>query len=110
MRAGKRDRQITIQRPALTNNAFNEQVETWSDLATVWAQQLPSRGGERIAAQEIYGQSVMTFRIRYRADLTVSDRIVCQGRIWNILDIREIGRRVGIEIDAVAEAPVSGAG
>lgn len=106
--AGKRDRRITIQRKTGTGrNDFNEVVPVWTDVATVWAEQRPNRGGERFAAQEVYGQSGLTFQIRYRADLRVDDRIIHEGRIWNITDIRELGRRVVTEFDAVAEADVS---
>jgi SPP1 family predicted phage head-tail adaptor len=104
MRAGKLDRRITIQRATTAANARNEQIETWSDLATVWAQQRPNRGQERFAAQEVAGQSVMTFHIRYRRDLTVKDRISYQGKVWDILDVREVGRNVVTEIDVVARA------
>ena len=104
MRAGKLDRRITIQRATTIANARNEPIESWSDLATVWAQQRPNRGQERFAAQEIAGQAVMTFHIRYRADLKTTDRILYSGKLWNILDIREIGRRVVTEIDVVARA------
>jgi SPP1 family predicted phage head-tail adaptor len=104
MRAGKLDRRITIQRATKAPNGFNEPVETWGDLATIWAQQRPNRGAERSSAQEINGQAVMTFHIRHRADLRVTDRVVYEGRIWNVLDVREVGRRVVTEIDVVAEA------
>lgn len=107
MRAGKLDRRITIQRSSVTYNDFNEPIKGWTDVATVWAQQRPNRGGERFTAQEIYGQSGMTFHIRYRADLRVDDRILYQGNVWNIVDIREVGRRVVTEFDVVAEAPVN---
>ena len=103
MRAGKLDRRITIQRVTVaTPNGFNEPIETWGDVVTVWAQQRPNRGAERFSSQEINGQAVMTFHIRYRADLTVKHRIVYGGRIWNIVDVREVGRRVVTEFDAVA--------
>lgn len=48
------------------------------------------------------------FRTRYRADLalTVQDRLVFDGKTWDIHDIREIGRRVFTEIDATARADV----
>lgn len=101
MRAGKLDRRITIERASLQTNAFNEEVEVWAPIATVWAQQRPNRGAERFTAQEIAGQAVMTFHIRYR-DVTVKDRIIYQGRTWNVTDVRELGRRVVTEIDAVA--------
>jgi len=104
MRAGKLDRRITIQRASVTVNAFGEEAEVWTDIATVWAQQRPNRGAERFTAQEIAGQAVMTFHIRYRADIAKTDRIKYEGRLWNITDIREIGRRVVTEIDAVARA------
>ena len=104
MRAGKLDRRVTIQRATTAPNGFNEPVETWTDVATVWAQQRPNRGAERFSAQEINGQAVMTFHIRYRTDLRVSDRIIYGGRVWNVIDIREVGRRVVTEFDAVAEA------
>jgi SPP1 family predicted phage head-tail adaptor len=103
MRAGKLDRRLTIQRATIVlTPPFNEPVETWVDVATVWAQQRPNRGAERFSAQEINGEAVMTFHIRYRSDVTVKDRIRYEGRTWNILDVREVGRRVVTEIDAVA--------
>jgi SPP1 family predicted phage head-tail adaptor len=105
MRAGKLDRRLTLQRQVLVETPpFNERVPTWVDVAEVWAQQRPNRGAERFSAQEINGEAVMTFHIRYRTDVTVKDRIAFEGRLWNILDVREIGRRVVTEIDAVARA------
>lgn len=105
MRAGKLDRRLTIQRHTVTgHNEFNEPEYGWADVATVWAQQRPSRGAERFTAAEIAGSSVITFHIRYRDDVTVLDRLVYDGKTWNILDVREIGRHVVTEIDATARA------
>lgn len=104
MRAGKLDRRVTIQRATTASNSFNEPIETWADVATVWGQQRPNRGNERFAAQEVAGSAVMTFQIRYRSDVTVKDRLSYDGRLWNILDVRELGRREATEIDAVARA------
>ncbi|WP_166163115.1 phage head closure protein [Chelativorans oligotrophicus] len=102
MRAGKLDRRLTIRRfTVIGRDEFNAPIKDWSDLATVWAQQRPNRGGERFAAQQIAGSSVMTFHIQYR-DVKVTDRILYDGREWNITDVREVGRRVVTEIDCVA--------
>lgn len=99
------DRRITLQRIASAPaNEFNEPVENWTNVAELWAQQRPVRGSERFTAQEIAGQAVMTFHIRHRADVTVKDRISYQGRSWNIVDVREVGRGVVTEIDVVARA------
>jgi SPP1 family predicted phage head-tail adaptor len=104
MRAGKLDRRLTIRRLTETGrNAYNEPILEWADVATVWAQQRPERGSERFAAAQVNGTSVMTFQIRYLAGLDVKDRLVYEGREYEIVaPPREIGRRVGIEIDAIA--------
>lgn len=105
MRAGKLDRQVTIQRLTETGrNAYNAPVLDWADLATVFAQQRPNRGAERFEAQQTAGAAVMTFHIRWFDGLRRTDRLVYDGRVWNITDVRELGRRDGHEIDAVARA------
>lgn len=106
MRAGKLDRRLTIRRFMETGrNEYNEPIIEWADVATVWAQQRPDRGSERFAAAQVAGTSVMTFHIRYRPDVSVRDRLVYEGREFEIIaPPREIGRRVVTEIDAIARA------
>ena len=104
MRAGKLDRRLTIQR--LSENQrdqFNKPVQVWIDLCTVWAQQRPNRGSERFADGQVSGTAVMTFHIRYLADISMRDRLIYEGVSYEIVaPPREIGRRVVTEIDAVA--------
>lgn len=106
MRAGKLDRRLTIRRLTETGrNAYNEPIIEWADVASVWAQQRPDRGSERFSAAQVAGTSVMTFHIRYRSDVSVQDRLVYEGREYEIIaPPREIGRRVVTEIDAIARA------
>lgn len=106
MRAGKLDRRLTIRRLIETGrDAMNAPVRDWADVVTVWAQQRPQRGSERFAAAQLSGTAVMTFHIRYRDDVTVKDRLVYEGREYEIVaPPREIGRRVVTEIDAVARS------
>lgn len=106
MRTGKLDRRVTIRRHMETGrNAYNEPIVDWVDIATVWVQQRPDRGSERFAAAQIAGTSVMTFQIRYRADVSVQDRLVYDGREYEIIaPPRELGRRDVTEIDAIARA------
>jgi SPP1 family predicted phage head-tail adaptor len=103
MRAGKLDRRITIQRLTDTGrDAVNAPIVTWEPIATVWGQKRPMRGDERFSAHQVAGSAVTTFVIRYRPDVTVNDRIMCEGLTYDIRDIRELGRREALEIDAVA--------
>lgn len=105
MRAGKLDRRIEILRhQEIGRNELNEPIMGWVPVAEVWASARPNRGAERFEAQQLVGSAVLTFQIRYRADISVEDRIGYEGRTWDIHDIREIGRRVGTEIDATARA------
>lgn len=102
MRAGKLDRRITIQRAEITTDDFGADIEIWNDVVTVWAQQRPNRGGERFSAQQVSGSNVLTFCIRYRPDLTTHDRVVYNELTFNVTDVRELGRHVETEFDAVA--------
>jgi SPP1 family predicted phage head-tail adaptor len=105
MRAGKMDRRVSLQRWTETGrDPLNQPVYAWVEIAEVWAQQRPVRGGERMAAQQQSGDKMMGFHIRYRTDLSVKDRVVFEGVSYEIQDLRELGRRVVTEIDAVGVA------
>ncbi len=54
-------------------------------------------------------QATVTSRLRLRwsafaADITPLDRVICEGRDYNITGVKEIGRRKAIEITASARA------
>lgn len=107
MRAGKLDRRITIQRKPVTQSDSGQEVVTWVDVATVWAEKINVKGLERFAVQQLIGQALMTFRFRWSvtvSEITSTHRILLDGRDFDITDVREIGRRQGIEIDALARS------
>lgn len=107
--AGELDRRITVQRSTSTPDAFNEPIETWSDLTTVWARRQDVSDGERFAAGQV-GSSLLTrFVVRSSSvsrSITPVDRILHDGTIWNILGAKETadGRNRFIEITAVRSA------
>lgn len=102
MKAGALDRRIIIQSSTQTVDQYGAPRYIWSDVATVWAQYLPGGGDERYSPGQIYAQTDARFRIRYRSDITPLNRIVYNGRIYDILAIEEEGRRVGLVIKAKA--------
>jgi len=107
MEAGKLDRRITLQRFTTTKNEFNEDVQTWADLATVWASKEDIRDSERWQASEVAAEVTTRFRIRWSntvKDIDPRDRVLFDGRIYAINAVKEIGRRVGLEITAAARA------
>lgn len=112
MRAGLLDRRITIQGKIVTQDDFGGEVVTWADVATVWAEELELHGLERYALRQFVGHALRTFRIRWSAAVavvTTEHQVVYNGRTFDITDVREIGRREGIEIDCYApsEEPVA---
>jgi SPP1 family predicted phage head-tail adaptor len=107
MSAGKLDRRITIRRATVTAGAFNEPVENWSDLVTVWAGRRDASASESYRAQEVGAEISVRFTIRWSsetADVGPRDRLICEGHSYNITAVRDVGRREWREIDAVARA------
>lgn len=98
MRAGKLDRSITIQKFTSTVNDYGSPVESWTDVATLRAQVLQSSTEEFLRG---YGEAETTaiiLRIRWRDGIIPDNRVVYDGRNLNIREIKEIGRRKGLDL------------
>jgi SPP1 family predicted phage head-tail adaptor len=105
MRAGALDRRIVIERVTITPDEFNGATETWATLATVWASKSDVKDGERMRAGSVSSEITTRFRIRYSttvADVSPKDRIQFDGLVFDIVAVKEINRREGIEITAAA--------
>jgi len=104
MRAGPLDKRIIIQQKSVVADGAGQLIETWTVLITIWAQVKPQRGNERFTARQIIGKAVMTFIIRFRTGINVLNRISYDNQIFDIHDVRVIGRKRMIEIDATARS------
>lgn len=108
MRAGKLDRRIVIQGKSITRSDSGEEIVSWADVATVWAEKIEAKGAERFAAQQFIGHAIKTFRIRWSStvtEVTTEHRIVFDGRNHDITDVREaFGRHEGLDIDCYAQS------
>lgn len=109
MQSAKLDRRITLQRFTFTTDeGSGEQVKTWSDLATVWANYKPVSDGEKMQAGEVSATLSARFTIRYDsawADLSALDRVVFEGRTFDIFGTKEVdGRRQFLEITTSARS------
>lgn len=98
MRAGDMDRQIVIESATETQNGIGEPVATWSTFATVWAQVMPLRGSEYVAAQAINTEIDTIFRVRWLAGVTTKMRVSYGAQYYDIQYLAEIGRRVGLDL------------
>lgn len=107
---GELDRRITIQR--LTEgaqNGFGEPVETWADLATVWAKRQDVSDDEKVAAGQRSSAIMTRFVIRSSTTaktITAQDRLSYDGTLWNIHGVKETaeGRNRFLEITAASES------
>lgn len=76
LNAGDLDQRVTVQSPSASVDALGQRVETWADVATVWAQATPLRGREFFAAGAMQSEAAVRFRLRYRTDITGAMRVV----------------------------------
>ncbi|NKM86343.1 phage head closure protein [Rhizobium laguerreae] len=102
MRAGKLDKTITIQRRGETVDDYGTVSEGWTDVATVRAQVIQSSTEEFLQASGTTGQAAIIFRIRWREGFEVADRVTYRGQAFDLNEIKELGRREGIDLRCLA--------
>lgn len=106
MKAGRRDRRITIERKTATQNTYGEEIVTWATLTTVWADMRPVTGRESYTENQFQSFADTKFRVLYSnvtRTLTTEDRVTYRGRTYDIVSVNEIGRLEGIEILAYTQ-------
>jgi SPP1 family predicted phage head-tail adaptor len=102
MRSGELDKEITIERASESIDDNGAVSSTWASIATLRAKVLQQSAEEFIRGFGASSETAIVFRTRYLAGLTLSDRIVYQGRAHDIKELKEIGRRVGWDIRCLA--------
>jgi len=81
------------------DDTYGGEVETWIELATVWAikELLPKESLQTDLQRELYldeteqSKEIVYFIIQYREDINNSHRIVEKGREWNIVGLQRTG-------------------
>ena len=102
MRAGSLDKEITIERAITTLNTVGVPQTTWATLATMRAQLVQAGTDEFIRDYGASSETVIVFRTRWLDDVTVADRVSYEGRKHDIKQVKELGRRKGLELRTVA--------
>jgi SPP1 family predicted phage head-tail adaptor len=107
LNAGKLDRRITLERYGISYNSDNEPIEGYTAIATVWASWRRASAREQLAAAEIQATVTDVFIVRWStttATATPMDRLLYNGRTYNIAEATEIGRREGMMLRGSARA------
>ena len=98
----KMDRRITLQVKTTTQNDYGEPIVTWTTYARIWAEKKDMKGLEKFIAQQVRAEIDTRFVIRYRDDVSLTDRLTFESRDYDIQQVIEIGRRESLEIIAKA--------
>lgn len=104
MKAGSLDRVITVQRAVESRDDLGQVTNTWSVIASLRAAKIQATTTEYLREAGLQGDSVVIFRARWLDGLTVRDRILCEGVAYDVKELKELGRRKGLEIRTVARA------
>jgi SPP1 family predicted phage head-tail adaptor len=99
MNFGQFDRLITLQKPApAPANAFggSGQQSTFTDVAQVYAKVDSVPGTEGFIGDQLTATQRQKITIRYRADVAPDWQLVIDGRIFQITDLQQFGRRAGL--------------
>lgn len=85
MRAGNLRTRVTIQTPGQGIDEYGVPTqETWSDLATVWAEVKPITGRERWASDYTANIATTAVSMRYRDDIQPNYRVLYGERVLRI--------------------------
>ena len=89
---GRMDQRITFQRATATPDGIGGLTQAWEAIAinaTVWAQVTPKpmKAREEMIEGRMTATQVTWLRIYSRTDLTEQDRVLWNGRVFNIRSV-----------------------
>ncbi|WP_312529462.1 head-tail adaptor protein [Paracoccus sp. (in: a-proteobacteria)] len=104
VRPGGRQWRVQFMRAEDVDDGFQSRPGPFSALGSPLRAGLQVvRDAERYAAGVVGVEAVARFTVRhspFTAQITHKDRLVCEGRTYGIVGIKELGRHVGFEITA----------
>lgn len=102
MRIGTLDRRVTLLTVTRTQDPnTGEEVETFVEGDSFWAQKLDLAGKEFFSAEQVNSEVTTKFTIRYRTGITPDMKLRCEGVDYDIVAPGiELGRREGLQIMA----------
>jgi SPP1 family predicted phage head-tail adaptor len=84
MNIGSLRNRITVQNYTITYNDLNEEIKTWADFVTVWAEVMINQGREFWGAKKLNAELSGIIKIRFNHDITELMRIPYDGQTYQI--------------------------
>lgn len=102
MDIGRFNKRITLQMRSSTLDSYGQEINSWSDVATVWANIKHVSGREKLKAGQVDSVLTHTVAVRYNPNFTPPRtvdawRISYDGRYFNItsaMNINESGKYI----------------
>lgn len=98
------DRRVQFLRSVMVDDGFQTRPGPYVPFGPpTWAHKNQISDGERFRANSTFQDMTARFQVRYSeaaASITSSDRLLCEGVLYGVGGVKEIGRRDGIEITA----------
>jgi head-tail adaptor len=103
MKAGALDRRIAILRAEWVDDGLQRRLGEPAEIGKRWASATPVRDSERMAQGQTQAVVEMRFQVRFDSltrTLTEADLVEFEGARFEIVGLKEVGRRKGVEISA----------
>lgn len=94
MNAGLMDQLVAVEKYTTTTDSnMGEKLQSWSNYTNAWARiQEAETGAESVDADRREHKQSVVFTVRFDSGINVKDRIVWDGRYFNIINIANINR------------------
>jgi head-tail adaptor len=96
---------VSVQQPTETRGALGEILNTWEEVAEVWAGFWPGRGGESFVMRATSETKVREWAINFNPTLAIASKmrlVTRDGDIWNIRSFDVIGNKDFIRLTCEA--------
>ena len=98
MRAGNLDRLIEIQCRSTGIDLYGTPINVWTTFATMRAQLIQIATDNTEGARGNVSDQVVTFRTRWLDGVSLENQVVYNGQTYFLKNIKELGRRVGLDL------------
>ncbi|SDX45136.1 phage head-tail adaptor, putative, SPP1 family [Marininema mesophilum] len=105
MEVGKLRHRVTIQKPTIFSGEGGGWSEGWEDWVKGWASIEPLSGKELLEAQQVASTVTHRIRMRYRAGVQPTMRVLFGDRIFEVTRVIDPMER-GRELELMAEEKV----
>lgn len=99
MKSGKLDKRIEVQRKGETITPAGSVIEAWSLLIRLRAEVLQQSATEFLREPGEAERTAIVFRVRWPStEITLGDRILHRATAYDLVEIKEVGRKRGLEL------------